>query len=66
MRERITYIHANDDDFTPQQLQVGRATLSVKALRGAKEHRLTIGLSELPQEVRLLQEPFPFLIVPLL
>lgn len=55
MRHRITYILEPDDDFRPQQLAVTPKTLDVTRLRGAKEYRWTIGLSELPREVC----PFP-------
>ncbi|KAB8349525.1 hypothetical protein FH972_023551 [Carpinus fangiana] len=52
MKHRITYIRENEAPFEPSQLTVQANVLDVKALHAAKEHRLTIGLSELPAEVR--------------
>jgi hypothetical protein len=55
MKQRITYVVKNPDDFTPEQLEVkkdGRYnSLSLKAVHAAKEHRITLGLDELPVEV---------------
>ena len=51
MRERITFIHGAEDAFDPQQLTVDNKAVEVKSLQAAREHRLTFGLSELPQEV---------------
>ena len=56
MKQRITYIVQNPDDFSPEQLEVrtdARGPLfAVKGVEAAKEHRLTLGLNELPEEVR--------------
>ena len=51
MRERISYVHGSDDTFEPDQLLLDNDTLHIRALRAAKEDRLTFGLDELPQEV---------------
>lgn len=51
MKQRITYLVQNSDDFTPEQLEVKGASLTLKDLPAAKEHRITFGLNELPREV---------------
>ncbi len=52
MKQRITYLRDNADDFNPSQLEVGSDYMLVRSLKAAKEHRLTVGLEELPKEVR--------------
>ncbi|KAF2275203.1 protein pbn1 [Westerdykella ornata] len=52
MKQRITYLVPNPDDFHPDLLEVESASLSVRDLKAAKEHRLTLALSELPSELR--------------
>lgn len=51
MRERITFVHGADDAFNPEQLVVDKEAVQVRRLKAAREDRLTIGFSELPQEV---------------
>jgi len=52
MKERITYVVRNPEQgFDPANLEIKSSSLSVKSLVGAKEHQITLGLSELPQEV---------------
>ena len=51
MRERVTFLLHPNDAFDPKQLQLQNDTLSVKALKAAREDKLTLGLYELPQEV---------------
>ena len=51
MKQRITYVRSNDGSFHPSQLEVQENSMIIRSLDAAKEHRLTIGLSELPQEV---------------
>jgi hypothetical protein len=53
MKHRITYLVPNPDDFHPDLLTVEDTSFSVKNLKAAKEHRITLGLNELPQEVCL-------------
>lgn len=53
MKQRITYLVPNPDDFHPDLLEVESASLSVRDLKSAKEHRITLGLSELPLEVHI-------------
>jgi hypothetical protein len=52
MKQRITYLVPEPDDFRPELLTVQDESLSVRNLKAAKEHRVTFGLSELPEEVR--------------
>lgn len=51
MKQRITYIVQDADDFNPDQLEVNDVSLTLKGVKAAKEHRITFGLRELPQEV---------------
>lgn len=51
MRTRITYVHDAEGQFEPEQASVENGSLSVRALAGARELRVTVGLDELPQEV---------------
>jgi len=51
MKERITYIRDNQDEFHPGQLEVGNNSMHIKSLKAAKEHRLTFDFSQLPTEV---------------
>lgn len=55
MKQRITYVVQNPEDFTPEQLEVGKddrgPLFALKGVQAAKEHRITLGLNELPEEV---------------
>lgn len=51
MKQRITYIVHNPDAFSPAQLVVGDDSLALEQVEAAKEHRITLGLSELPDDV---------------
>ena len=51
MKQRITYVVHDADEFSPDQLIVKGASLSLEKVKAAKEHRVTFGLSELPVEV---------------
>ncbi|KAF2128292.1 PIG-X-domain-containing protein [Dothidotthia symphoricarpi CBS 119687] len=55
MKQRITYVVRNPDSFTPEQLSVKNdaagATFTLKDIDAVKEHRITIGLDELPGEL---------------
>lgn len=51
MKQRITYIVQNPDEFSPEQLDVRGDLFAVKDVEAAKEHRTTLGLDELPDEV---------------
>jgi hypothetical protein len=55
MKQRITYVVDNPDSFTPELLDVkkdgARDTFAIMGVWAAKEHRITLGLDELPSEV---------------
>ena len=51
MRERSTFVHGAHDAFDPEQLVVDQEAVQVRRLKAAREDRLTLGFSELPQEV---------------
>lgn len=53
MKQRITYVVKNPDSFTPEQLVVkpDGTQFALKQVVAAKEHRITLGLDELPSEV---------------
>ncbi|KAF2841697.1 PIG-X-domain-containing protein [Patellaria atrata CBS 101060] len=54
MKHRITYLlHDPNGSFDPSQLNVSGQIFSVKNLKAAKEHRITLGFDELPQELLL-------------
>ena len=53
MKERVTFLNHQGQDFDPAQLQLQNDSLRLKSLKAAREDRLTIGLDELPQEVYL-------------
>lgn len=52
MKRRITFIQRVDAGFDPQQAELTASSLSVRGLDAAREDRITVGLDELPQEVR--------------
>jgi hypothetical protein len=55
MKQRITYVVKDPDSFTPELLDVkkdgSRDTFAISGVQAAKEHRITLGLDELPTEV---------------
>jgi hypothetical protein len=52
MKERITYIIRDPSKgYDPSNLEVTKSTIAVASLDGAKEHKITFSLAELPQEV---------------
>ena len=51
MRERITFIHDEENGFDPDQLRLDNNTLHIGGLKAVREDRLTFSLQELPQEV---------------
>lgn len=53
MKQRITYVRSHDDSFHPSQLEVHQNSMTIRCLAAAKEHRLTVGLNELPREVHM-------------
>ncbi|EUC38131.1 hypothetical protein COCCADRAFT_32815 [Bipolaris zeicola 26-R-13] len=56
MKQRITYIVHNSDTFSPEQLEVGTdkrgPVFALKGIEAAKEHRITLGLDELPKSLK--------------
>lgn len=59
MKQRITYFRQHDAPFDLSQLSVEPNGMQIDDLEAAKEHRITIGLSELPGEVSIHMEPWP-------
>lgn len=51
MRQRLTYVAKDAQKFSPDQLIVENQSLTLKDVDAAKEHRITLGLDELPDEV---------------
>jgi hypothetical protein len=51
MRQRSTFVHDPALDIDPRQLQLAGNVLKIRALKAAREERLTVGFNELPQEV---------------
>ena len=51
MRRRSTFIHDPKVDVDPSQLQLAGDQFKIRELKAAREERLTVGFSELPQEV---------------
>ena len=56
MKHRITYLReGHDPSFDPRQcMKVWKNSMRISDLHAAKEHRVTLSLKELPQEVRPL------------
>jgi hypothetical protein len=55
MRHRITYLRQPKagEDFDPREsLKVWEKSMRISDLDAAKEHKITLSLEELPQEVR--------------
>ncbi|RMZ73281.1 Glycosylphosphatidylinositol-mannosyltransferase I PIG-X PBN1 [Pyrenophora seminiperda CCB06] len=55
MKQRITYVVHNPDDFSPEQIEITKDELgprfALKNVQAAKEHRITLGLDELPSNI---------------
>lgn len=54
MRQRVTFLQTAEDSTDPGDLQVSDSSLSTKSLKGAREDRLDLDLTELPEELRSL------------
>ncbi|KAJ5795077.1 Glycosylphosphatidylinositol-mannosyltransferase I PIG-X/PBN1 [Penicillium paradoxum] len=52
MKRRITFVQSIDAGFDPQQAVLTTSSLSVRDLDAAREDRITVGLDELPDELR--------------
>ncbi|PGH08585.1 hypothetical protein GX51_01104 [Blastomyces parvus] len=51
MKKRITFIHAAEGKFDPEQITVDNDSLSIQSLDAARQDRATFTFNELPQEV---------------
>jgi hypothetical protein len=55
MKQRITYVVKKPEAFSPEQLEIKQdpkgPIFTLKNVDAAKEHRITLGLDELPKEV---------------
>lgn len=55
MKQRITYVVTNPEEFRPEHIKVAEHEnghrFQLQGIRAAKEHRITLGLDELPSEV---------------
>lgn len=57
MKQRVTYLLRNAHEqggVDPATLDVSKESLRIPGLDAAKEWRITVGASELPQEVHLI------------
>ncbi|KAJ5619061.1 hypothetical protein N7510_003045 [Penicillium lagena] len=52
MKRRITIVQPENAPFHPSQAELTTSALSVRDLDGAREDRITLGLDELPEELR--------------
>lgn len=52
MKRRVTYVQRQDTPFEADQAVLTPKTLSVRGLDAAREDRITVGLDDLPAEVR--------------
>lgn len=52
MKRRITFIQSVNASFDPEQAVLTTSSLSVRDIDAAREDRITVGLDELPEEVR--------------
>jgi hypothetical protein len=53
MRQRITLLHKPEDAVNPNSFTITDNSLSLPALKAAREDRITFGLKDLPQEISL-------------
>lgn len=56
MRQRITFVHEPQDAIDPKGLDITSTGLSLVGLEAAREDRITLGLAELPRELRMVLE----------
>ncbi|KAJ5775322.1 uncharacterized protein N7511_000333 [Penicillium nucicola] len=56
MKRRITYVQRVNAPFEPEQAVLTSKHLSVRNLDAAREDRITVGLDELPTELRAILE----------
>lgn len=59
MKQRLTYVVKKPESFSPDLVEVknegSKDIFALKGVQAAKEHRITLGLDELPSEVRTVQ-----------
>lgn len=54
MKQRITYLLRDGDaEIESNQVEVTPSSVNVNGIDAAKEHRITLGFDELPQEVNV-------------
>ncbi|CAK3831347.1 related to pbn1 [Lecanosticta acicola] len=59
MRQRITYLLPEGTELDPGDVKVGRTEIFYKKVeQAAEENRITLGLSELPEDLRVFLEDF--------
>ncbi|KAL7934449.1 cytochrome P450 [Trichoderma chlorosporum] len=51
MRERITYFRPHDADMDPNQLEISETRVQGPAIEALREHKITLTLPELPNEL---------------
>ncbi|KAJ5804057.1 uncharacterized protein N7518_000360 [Penicillium psychrosexuale] len=56
MKRRITFIQSVNAAFDPEQAVLTTSSLSVRDIDAAREDRITVGLDELPEELRAVLE----------
>ncbi|KAJ5177007.1 Protein pbn1 [Penicillium canariense] len=56
MKRRVTYVQRPETPFEPQQAILSSSALSVHGLDAAREDRITFGLEDLPEELRVVLE----------
>lgn len=52
MKRRITFVQSHNAPFDSHQAVLTSTSLSIRHLDAVREDRITIGLDELPEEVR--------------
>ncbi|KAM5456340.1 protease B nonderepressible form [Microsporum audouinii] len=52
MKTRLTYVYEGDSEFDPAQATVNETSLSIRALKAAKQERILFDYTELPHEIR--------------
>lgn len=53
MKRRVTYVQHPETPFEPHQASLSPSAISIHELDAAREDRITFGLNDLPEEVRM-------------
>lgn len=53
MKRRVTYVQRPETPFEPHQASLSPTAISIRELDAAREDRITFGLNDLPEEVRM-------------